>query len=102
MYTMTFLNNFDSMLDLSEEELASVNGAEFLDGLAACGLCGAAVLPAIPAIPALGACGACGIGGFAAIPAVTAFSNVASNAVSFNTSFATSRALQNTFFNIVS
>lgn len=102
---MAFLNDNNFMVEMSEEELTEVNGTGGYGGygdygLGACGVCGAVALPVI-AVPAIGACGTCGYGAFATGPYISAFTNQAANTFSYNTNYATTNSLQNSYFTLV-
>src|SRR5579875_350884 len=79
---MSFMNDNDFMLELTDEELNEINGSGdgFVTGCDGCGI------PAFPSIPSCTTCG-CSTCGFATIPFVFAFSNEMTHLVSFNVSF---------------
>jgi bacteriocin-like protein len=98
-FTNVSMNDYENLFELSEDELASVNGGEFgFDGLGACGTCGGFF-----GFPfGFGACGACGFGSFVPGPFVTAASTAVANDFAFNTNFAHHTAFNTSFFTLIS
>lgn len=98
---MTFSNDNNFMVEMSDEELTEVNGTGGFGGfgLGGCGVCGATTLPVV--IPTISACSTCGFGSFSTGPFISAFTNQSANTFSYNTNLASSNSLQNSYMTLI-
>ncbi len=95
---MTFMNDNDFMVELTEEELTDVNGAGGF-GIGGCGSCGFSV-PFVSGCSSCG-CSSCGFGGFSTGPFISAYSNVSSNTFTYNLSIASSNVNKTSYFTMI-
>ncbi len=93
---MTFMNDNDFMVELTEEDLTDVNGAGGF-GIGGCGTCGFGV----PFVSGCGSCG-CSTCGFSTGPFISAFSSVSSNTFAYNLSIASSNVNKTSYFTLIS
>ncbi len=102
---MNMYDDVTTMIELTQEELDNISGADGFGGfglggfgLGACGTCGFG----------LGACGTCGFGlgacgtcGFSTGPFINAFTNSAVNKFAQSNSLATSNVITNSAFTLL-